>query len=96
MCSEDARIGVRSGHNGFSYGLLYARVRALVRLRPRPLPGTSEAHQRALNRRIDGPELVERVTSVMARSTSYYRVGRYIRFNKSDVLKWLEGQQTDW
>jgi excisionase family DNA binding protein len=32
----------------------------------------------------------------MARSTSYYRVGRYIRFNKSDVLKWLEDQQTDW
>jgi hypothetical protein len=30
MCSEDARIGVRSGHNGFSYGLLYARVRASV------------------------------------------------------------------
>jgi predicted DNA-binding transcriptional regulator AlpA len=27
---------------------------------------------------------------------SYYRVGRYIRFNKSDVLKWLEDQQTDW
>jgi predicted DNA-binding transcriptional regulator AlpA len=27
---------------------------------------------------------------------SYYRTGRYIRYNKSDVLKWLEKQQTDW
>jgi excisionase family DNA binding protein len=27
---------------------------------------------------------------------SYYRVGRHIRYNKSDVLRWLEDQQNDW
>jgi predicted DNA-binding transcriptional regulator AlpA len=30
------------------------------------------------------------------RGPSYYRVGRYIRYNKSDVLKWLDGRQNDW
>jgi predicted DNA-binding transcriptional regulator AlpA len=27
---------------------------------------------------------------------SNHRVGRYIRYKKTDVLKWLEDQQNDW
>jgi predicted DNA-binding transcriptional regulator AlpA len=31
----------------------------------------------------------------MGTGPTYYRVGRYIRYNKIDVLQWLEKQQDD-
>ena len=32
----------------------------------------------------------------MGTGPSYYRVGRHIRYIKSDVLQWLEKKQNDW